>query len=306
MKRRALTSEEREDAARLRRKIAQDGRSQLAISGLIPLNFNAVVRFAKELGCSIEDISPRLAKLAHENLMRTSHSHGQVELNELSGPARDMKWYEVANDKMKRLGVTQEQLAVKIGVTRGAVGHYLRGRREPSLEQMKIISQFLHISMAELTGTAEPRQGHEPSLTAFGVPLLDAHASMGNGAALTDHVAVIEMVSANIVELRRRLTFSAPANLRILAGIGESMAPTINDGDLLLIDVGVNEIKLDAVYVLQKDDELFIKRMQRHPAGGYVMRSDNPLYESYPISNPAAQGFQVLARVLCVWNMHKL
>jgi phage repressor protein C with HTH and peptisase S24 domain len=210
-----------------------------------------------------------------------------------------------------RRGLSQAELAKLATVSQGTIGNIESGARKRPREILAI-AQALDVRPewlqdgqgqmeASYTGT-----GNDLPVDTHGIPLLDARASMGNGKTLVDHVEVIEMVSANLVELRRLLSFSAPSNLRILAGIGESMAPTINDGDLLLIDVGVTDIKLDAVYVLQKEDELFIKRMQRHPAGGYVMRSDNPLYESYPISNPAAQGFQVLARVLCVWNMRKL
>lgn len=34
---------------------------------------------------------------------------------------------------MDKLGITQEQMAERLGVTQGAVGHWLTGRREPKL-----------------------------------------------------------------------------------------------------------------------------------------------------------------------------
>ena len=82
-------------------------------------------------------------------------------------------------------------------------------------------------------------------------------------------------------------------------------APTFSDGDILLIDVGIAELNVDAVYVLQRDDELYCKRIQRRPTGGYRMISDNPVYPPEDI-DPDRDGFRVLARVVCVWNMRKL
>jgi phage repressor protein C with HTH and peptisase S24 domain len=137
------------------------------------------------------------------------------------------------------------------------------------------------------------------------IPLLDSVASMGSGVHLTDHVNVLDQVSANLPELRKRVSFSAPNNLRLLTGYGDSMTPTFADGDILLIDVGVTDIRVDAVYVLQRESELFCKRLQRLSSGGFRMISDNPLYSPEDIDIQRDR-FVVLARVICVWNMRKL
>lgn len=138
------------------------------------------------------------------------------------------------------------------------------------------------------------------------IPLLDVRGSMGEGGGLLQHPpTVVEMVSANVHELRRRVSFSAPQNLRLITGYGDSMSPTFSDGDILLVDTGVTELKLDAVYTLQRDDELFIKRIQRLGDDRYLMISDNSLYRSVEI-RPTEERYKVLARVVCVWNMRKL
>lgn len=53
------------------------------------------------------------------------------------------KWYELAKAKMKADRITQEVLAVTLGVTQGAVAHWLSGRREPSLEMINNILETL-------------------------------------------------------------------------------------------------------------------------------------------------------------------
>jgi len=54
-----------------------------------------------------------------------------------------MKWYDLAKSLMKSQGVNQEQLAEHLGITKGAVSHWLNARREPSLGEISKILQFL-------------------------------------------------------------------------------------------------------------------------------------------------------------------
>lgn len=84
----------------------------------------------------------------------------------------DNKWTERVKARMTELGLTQADLMEPLGVTtRGAVGHYLNGRRQPSLQQMAALSQALRISTDDLLfGDARPlypyaRQRHRKFFT---------------------------------------------------------------------------------------------------------------------------------------------
>jgi SOS-response transcriptional repressor LexA len=57
-----------------------------------------------------------------------------------------MKWTDLAKDKMKELSISQERLGELIGKTQGAVGHWLNGRREPSIEDISQIMKVLGIT----------------------------------------------------------------------------------------------------------------------------------------------------------------
>ncbi|MEQ1977707.1 helix-turn-helix domain-containing protein [Xenorhabdus sp. SGI240] len=56
-----------------------------------------------------------------------------------------MNWFDMAKDQMKVLGITYDKLAEHLGITRGAVGHWLNGRREPSLKEIAAILDFIGI-----------------------------------------------------------------------------------------------------------------------------------------------------------------
>ncbi|WP_196245019.1 helix-turn-helix domain-containing protein [Xenorhabdus bovienii] len=57
-----------------------------------------------------------------------------------------MTWFDMAKDQMKVVGITYDKLAEHLGVTRGAVGHWLNGRREPSLKEIAAILGFIGIN----------------------------------------------------------------------------------------------------------------------------------------------------------------
>ena len=80
------------------------------------------------------------------------------------------------------------------------------------------------------------------------------------------------------------LTASRPDDLSIIRVEGDSMAPTLNDGDDILVDrAGCSEALRDGIYVLRVDDSLLVKRLAIHPMGKRVtVQSDNPAYPDWP------------------------
>lgn len=60
-------------------------------------------------------------------------------LNTLRNSCRMQTWYELAKARMSDLRITQEQMAERLGVTQGAVGHWLSGKREPGLAMINAL-----------------------------------------------------------------------------------------------------------------------------------------------------------------------
>ncbi|MFV3288347.1 LexA family transcriptional regulator [Pseudomonas sp. NY11955] len=55
------------------------------------------------------------------------------------------KWIALVRDRMEELGLTQEQLAERVGVSQGSVGHWVNKRRQPKIESMN--RTFVEIGM---------------------------------------------------------------------------------------------------------------------------------------------------------------
>ncbi len=102
----------------------------------------------------------------------------------------------------------------------------------------------------------------------------------------------------------RGVTTSAPGQLSIIRVEGDSMSPTLNAGDDILVDLGdVVERLRDGIYVLRADDTLVVKRLALHPAGRRVtVQSDNPAYPDWPDCN--LDELQCIGRV--IWAGRKV
>jgi len=67
-----------------------------------------------------------------------------------------MKWYEKAKLLIANNKIRQEDLLDVFGVTtRGAVGHYLNGRRQPDPIQMKALADKIGCTLDELLNDGE-------------------------------------------------------------------------------------------------------------------------------------------------------
>lgn len=55
----------------------------------------------------------------------------------------------------KLKGITQNEMADRIGVTRQCYGHYEQGRRQPTIDLLRSICEVLECSSDELIGLEE-------------------------------------------------------------------------------------------------------------------------------------------------------
>ncbi|HXH53564.1 MAG TPA: S24 family peptidase [Sphingomicrobium sp.] len=82
----------------------------------------------------------------------------------------------------------------------------------------------------------------------------------------------------------RALTATPASQLTIIRVEGDSMAPTLNTGDDILVDLADRTERLrDGIYVLRVDDALLVKRLALNPVARRVtVQSDNPAYADWP------------------------
>ncbi|MGQ0560054.1 MAG: S24 family peptidase [Sphingosinicella sp.] len=97
----------------------------------------------------------------------------------------------------------------------------------------------------------------------------------------------------------RALGVTRPDQLSIVRVEGDSMAPTLADGDEILVDRGDHDARLrDGVYVLRVEEALVVKRLSLNPAARRItITSDNPAAPGWGDCDPDA--ITIVGRV--VW-----
>lgn len=65
-------------------------------------------------------------------------------------------------------GLTQEELATSLGISRAALSHYEKNRREPDTETLSKVADLFHVSLDYLAGrTAQPATTLDPDVRQF-------------------------------------------------------------------------------------------------------------------------------------------
>jgi len=184
-----------------------------------------------------------------------------------------------------------KQLSERSGLSRAVIGKYLGGKSEPSRDRLIKLADAGGISIRWLvTGEGEMCTGSDSfaRLSRSNVALASRDGLRVSSEQIVDHIAF----KADWV---RQALRADPERLVLIEVSGDSMAPTIQNGDLLLVEASDPPFKQDGIYAILGPDGLVVKRLVKRIDGSFEIRSDNPVYGS-EIVRPEA--FRVIGRAL--------
>lgn len=131
------------------------------------------------------------------------------------------------------------------------------------------------------------------------IPRAFGSASAGPGAELEP--GETERGLAYRKEWLSSRTGSRPEDLRLMPVEGDSMHPTLDHGDMILVDQGdaAKTLILDKIYVVRKGQHLYVKRYRRAPDRLLFMGDNRQrAYEDLEIRPEADTDFAIVGRVL--------
>jgi phage repressor protein C with HTH and peptisase S24 domain len=196
------------------------------------------------------------------------------------------------------------------GISARSLSEYMAGDTEPSRLALVGIARAGNVSVQWLaTGygkkelsfdsTSESALAPEDFVM---VPRYDVHGSAGNGAVIHSE-QIVDYLAFRANWVRNALGV-AHKDLVLISVKGDSMEPTLSNGDLILVDTGARRIEDSAIYVLKNGSGLLVKRLQHKLDGTVIVKCDNDRYESEVYSAEAAVAVIVVGRV--VWAGRKL
>jgi phage repressor protein C with HTH and peptisase S24 domain len=185
---------------------------------------------------------------------------------------------------------SQSELAVALDVNRSAVSRAKSRDRVPEQWISRLCALF----------DLEPdwlRDG-QSSLDRFvEVPVVVARLGAGGGSHVVD------------VDVRGHMAFRSawlhqkgqPRDMVLMQVIGDSMEPSIREGDYVLIDQSKKEIYPGGIYALGLEDTIMVKQLDRRP-DELVILSANSKYSPIILRGDELETVRIIGRVVGVWR----
>lgn len=174
------------------------------------------------------------------------------------------------------LGLSQLNFAEMLNITDKTLRNYENGNNI-TIEIIKKISEIANIDFYFLLNGKNITVDNNEN---YNIDLLNVRAGAGEGI----YNYVIETVDTISLD---KSFFRTPINTNKIKGIqvdGDSMEPTLRDGDYVLIDENIN-FGTNGIYAIQYGGQILIKRLQFKMDGTILIISDNDKYDK-EVFNP--------------------
>ena len=203
---------------------------------------------------------------------------------------------------------TQKEFAKILGFSSSYLSEVESGKTKPSLELLVIISQITNSSLHWLlTGEGpmliEPSEGMvKEHLASYGE--LGEFALVPLVVLESERETEREGIEGRVKEkyVFRRTWLQSKGNLEnfvLFAVKGDSMDPTITNGDFVLIDRSQKKVVVGNIYALRIENAVMVKRLQPMGDRRIKVMSDNKLYESYELDLGAGDS-EIIGQVIWI------
>ena len=218
--------------------------------------------------------------------------------------------------RMSELGLQHKDLVAATGASKGTVTNWISGVNTPTGERLIKLAQALKTTSSWLlTGSSipeftpvEPWDSSTPlDDDEVEIPFFKDFAFACGSGAISDAIAN---------ETRKlRMSKSTLRNLSITkenavaaTAVGDSMSPTIKDGDTIHVDLGRKTIKDGKMFAICIGGLFYCKRLYNLPFGGVRIVSDNS--DEFPeihltAEEATSQCFQIIGWIWQVSSLEK-
>lgn len=196
-----------------------------------------------------------------------------------------MKLDELLSILSKRVGiaVNQSMLADALGITRQTISNRIKNESEVTVSELKKVEEFFNISMF----------GEMPDDITYIDYYTDVFASCGDGSIVFSSEKNKLPISTSMIN-----GYSKNKLYSMINATGNSMAPTIDNGDKLIVEHwSGNQIQDNKIYVFCYNGEFFVKRLSKN-LDEIIIKSDNPEYRVRTIGGKSIMDLILIGKIV--------
>lgn len=210
---------------------------------------------------------------------------------------------------------TRKKASEIAGVSHDMIPNYVQGKTKVPFEVVVRLAAAAGVSLDWLANGEGPMERQKQSAldNSGGVPTdfltngeagfvliprYDVVASAGTGS-IVESDRLVDFLAFKVDWVRRILGID-PKRLAVISAEGDSMRPTISEGDVLLVDLEIHTIRDSGIYVLHWDGVLLVKRIRPRMDGRIDIVSDNQAYQIETIESRDLDRLSIAGRV--VWH----
>lgn len=185
--------------------------------------------------------------------------------------------------KKTKKEANQAMLAKALDVTRQTINSRIKKGSEVTVSELKKVEEFFGISPSNTCDS-------HPSLTIEYYPMV--FASCGNGTVDFSGEKETVSIPKDLFSIR-----SDSNKYSMIRAKGDSMSPTIDDGDKLLVKHWEsNQITDNKIYVFSYKSEIFVKRLSKN-LDEVMIKSDNPDYKLRTIQGEDINDINIIGEI---------
>ena len=181
--------------------------------------------------------------------------------------------------------INQSMLADSLGITRQTVSNRIKNESEVTVSELQKAEEFFNIKLfGNITSISD---------LAYIDYYTDVFASCGDGSIIFSSEKTKLPISTSMIK-----GYSKNKLYSIINATGNSMSPTIEHGDKLIVEHWIgDQIQDNKIYVFCFNNEFFVKRLSKN-IDEIIIKSDNPEYRTRTIPEKSLQDLILIGKIV--------
>ncbi len=180
--------------------------------------------------------------------------------------------------------INQSMLAESLGITRQTVSNRIKNESEVTVSELKRAEKFFNVNLFDQSNSED---------LAYIDYYMDVFASCGSGNIVFSSDKTKLPIAVSMIK-----GYSKNKLYSMINASGNSMSPTIDNGDKLIVEHWQGEqIQDNKIYVFCYNNEFFVKRLSKN-LDEIIIKSDNPEYRIRTISGKSVSDLILIGKII--------